>query len=91
MAFKKGVSGNPKGRPKGSRNRAPDRGKLVDLLDRITDEIDEHFDKLSLRDKLSLLSAFKHLYTGEITDEEIEHFRTVTVQIISNKDEANEN
>lgn len=71
-----------KGRPKGSKNKLADREGLIELLNAITSDLNANYDKLNTNQKLKLLATFKHLYTGELTEEQIEHFRTIQVNIV---------
>jgi hypothetical protein len=72
-----------KGRPKGSKNKTPNRENVVKLLDYIVRDFEENYKDLSTGQKIKLLQTFRHLYAGELlTDEEVDHFRAVTVNII---------
>lgn len=55
MAFKKGKSGNPNGRPKGSKNRATGelRHKINDLLENQFDRITDDLDKLEPKERVT--------------------------------------
>ncbi len=64
MAFTKGHNLS-KGRPVGSLNKAPNKEKLIQLIDRLTDSISNEFDNLSIKEKIHLLSSFKNLYNIE--------------------------
>lgn len=57
MAFKKGKSGNPSGRPKGAQNKLSGTLKewLADLLDRNRERIEEDLKALEPRDRLLML------------------------------------
>ena len=57
MAFKKGKSGNPSGRPKGAQNKLSETLKewLADLLDRNRERIEEDLKALEPRDRLLML------------------------------------
>lgn len=61
MAFKKGISGNPNGRPKGSGVKV-DRSLLVSLLDELVNDLSTNYDKLTTNQKIRLLISFNHLY-----------------------------
>jgi len=89
MPFEKGKSGNPNGRKRGSRNAVPSRDEVVKLLDRTLIDLNERFDQLTTRDKLAILGHFKHLFGTEITDEAVEQFRAVTVNIIRSNEDNN--
>jgi len=66
MAFKKGTSGNPNGRPKGSGSKV-DRSLLVSLLDEVVNDLSTNYDKLTTNQKIRLLISFNHLYKDEDT------------------------
>lgn len=86
MAFEKGKSGNPNGRKTGSKNKSGNRENLVKLLDFIIEDMQENYHKLSNNQKIKLLSSFKGIYEDTaLTQEEIDHFKTITVNVISNK------
>ena len=57
MAFKKGVSGNPAGRPKGSGNRATSdlRASIQAFLDKNWPNVQKEFNKLEPKEKLAFM------------------------------------
>lgn len=67
--FKPGISGNPNGRPKGSKQRLPDREQLCELLDRITADLVNNYDSLTMNQRIRILSHFGSLYNDSaLTD-----------------------
>jgi hypothetical protein len=53
------------GRPKGSKNKAPNRTELIKVLDEITNDLFTNYKGLELKDKLQILNTFRHLYILE--------------------------
>jgi hypothetical protein len=66
MQFQKGISGNPKGRKIGSKNVLPNRAELVELLNMITIDLTNNYDKLRNDQKIRILTAFNDLYKDSI-------------------------
>jgi Arc/MetJ-type ribon-helix-helix transcriptional regulator len=74
MAFEKGQSGNPNGRPKGARNRNSEvvREALVKLLDENIDSLREDLAGLKGKERASLLIQLaRHLTRPEIVPERL--------------------
>ena len=66
MPFAKGHK-HGKGRPKGSKNKLPDRALLIELLDTIIDDLATNYDKLTTNQKIRILQHFNALYKEEVT------------------------
>lgn len=58
--FKKGKSGNPNGRPKGSKNKATTsvRVWLAQLIDDNREQLAKDFKNISAKDRLAMLDKF---------------------------------
>jgi len=64
--FKKGESGNPQGRPPGTRSKSSEdiRAFLLKFLENNLDSLQETYDKLDAKDKVRLLSVvFRYTMT----------------------------
>jgi hypothetical protein len=70
------------GRPLGAQNKAPNRDKLISLLNRIVDEVSADYNQLNRDEKLNIIRTFKHLYTTyDFEQPEIEN-NTIRVEIV---------
>ena len=58
MQFTKGN----KGRPVGAKGKLPSRENLIKLLEYCKDDLIANRDKLTNKDKIALLNAFRNLY-----------------------------
>jgi hypothetical protein len=71
-----------KGRLKGSKNKAPNREGLIQLLDRITNDLFANYENLELKDKLQILNIFRHLYQFDNSIQNDINNNEITVKII---------
>lgn len=69
MPFQPGQSGNPNGRPKGSKGIAPSKDQLVTLLDMICDDLVSNYAILKTSEKIRILHAFNGLYQDSIVEQ----------------------
>ena len=70
MPFKKGISGNAKGKPKGSKNRTSEgvRSLLLEFVNNNLETIQEEYNKLEGEKKLLYLEKlFRHVLPPMIT------------------------
>lgn len=83
MKFIKGVSGNIGGRPKGSKNKLPNRDTLNDLLDTITSDLRTNYHTLNTSHKIRILTAFTNLYSDSVIQELQDTLSNLTTGTIS--------
>ena len=57
--FEKGKSGNPNGRPKGSRNRSTIARKWLEVCTKVTNPITGDEESLSLEDQMTIVQIIK--------------------------------
>lgn len=69
MKFIKGISGNKNGRPKGTKNKTPNRDALNELLDTITADLTTNYHTLNTNHKIRILTAFNGLYSDSAIQE----------------------
>lgn len=77
---------NRLGRPPGSPNKAPNRQKAINLLNRVIEDIEESFDQLTTDEKIKLLQIFKHLFESHYPVTETQNPNEIRVNIIKNVD-----
>lgn len=59
--FPKGVSGNPNGRPKGSKNRSTVVKKWLEVMDKAKNPVSGEFEDMSIEDRITLSILLKAL------------------------------
>ncbi|TXF75925.1 DUF5681 domain-containing protein [Chryseobacterium sp.] len=77
--YTKGISGNPNGRPKGSKNKKTEsiRETFIDFVEKNLDRLQEDFDSLDAKDRFKylfemtkfFLPSLKAVEFGNILDE----------------------
>jgi hypothetical protein len=66
--FKPGESGNPAGRPKGSK-ASPNKEQLIELLDLICEDLVNNYAILKTSEKIRILHAFNGMYQDTIIEQ----------------------
>lgn len=85
--FEKGNTG----RPKGAKGKSPRKEDIIKLLDYITKDLNDNAHKLTFNQRIKILTTFRQLYIqDELTKEEENFFKEITVKIISNNEEPND-
>lgn len=74
MKYKPGQSGNPKGRPKGAKNKAPSNAKKVisELLENEAHELPDLLKELSPRDRVQAFVALAKFVIPTLKATEVE-------------------
>jgi hypothetical protein len=92
MKFEKGRSGNPQGRPKGSKGKASEelRELILDFIDRNLPSIQENYDQLDPKEKLTFLEKLFSfaLPKMQAVRMEVENVNTPPFQIIVQDEET---
>ena len=80
MAFEKGQSGNPNGRPKGSKNRNTENLRIIinNFLFQKFDPVTQAFDDLSARDKVKAYVDLLHYGLPKLQAESSNEFENMT-------------
>lgn len=90
MGFKHGNTYG--GRKVGAVGKTPNREKVVELLNTIVEDFQTNYATLTTGQKIQILNNYRHLYAGEyFTEEDIDHFRTITVNIVNGDEKENNN
>lgn len=73
MPFKKGISGNEAGRPKGSKNKASEaiRIKIESFINEKIEEIDTVWQELEPKDKMTLLTRLLDYSIPKLKSQEL--------------------
>jgi len=69
------------GRPPGSRNKAPNRRQVVELLNSILSDLVINYEELTKEDKIQLLKTFRHLFNNNETSSLLPD-NEITIKII---------
>lgn len=77
---------NRLGRPPGAPNKAPNRQKAINLLNRVIEDIEDSFDQLTTDEKIKLLQIFKHLFESHYSITETQNPNEIKVTIVKNVD-----
>ena len=91
--FRQGMSGNPKGKPKGATNKNTKelRGKIALILNNHIDKVEQDLKDLSAKDRLNILLQLMKFVTPQLKQVEVEHqehqesFRPIIIDFTNEK------